>query len=91
MNQPRHYHGHFMKLNSTPELTYTHNLNEVVSPQRSSLITKAQNRGLDAFIAEDSDARHARSSRATAAVDRSVRHVPRPTRSELRLRGKFVR
>jgi hypothetical protein len=39
-----------MKLNSTLRLTYTHILNEIVSPPRLSLITKTQIRGLDAFI-----------------------------------------
>jgi hypothetical protein len=38
-----------MKLNSTPELTYTHILNEIVSPLRLSLLTKTRIRGLDAF------------------------------------------
>ena len=38
-----------MKLNSTPGLTYTHILNEIVSPLRLSLITKTRIRGLDAF------------------------------------------
>jgi hypothetical protein len=40
-----------MKLNSTPGLTYTHILNEIVSPLRLSLIIKTQIRGLDAFDA----------------------------------------
>jgi hypothetical protein len=39
-----------MELNSTLRLTYTHILNEIVSPPRLSLITKTQIRGLDAFI-----------------------------------------
>jgi hypothetical protein len=38
-----------MKLNSTPGLTYTHILNEIVSPLRLSLLTKTRIRGLDAF------------------------------------------
>jgi hypothetical protein len=38
-----------MKLNSTPELTYTHILNKIVNLPRLSLITKARNRCLDAF------------------------------------------
>jgi hypothetical protein len=39
-----------MKLNSTLGLTYTHIVNEIVSPLRLSLITKTRIRGLDAFI-----------------------------------------
>jgi hypothetical protein len=38
-----------MKLNSTLGLTYTHILNEIVSPLRLSLITKTRIKGLDAF------------------------------------------
>jgi hypothetical protein len=38
-----------MKLNSTPGLTYTYILDEIVSLLRLSLITKTRIRGLDAF------------------------------------------
>jgi hypothetical protein len=38
-----------MKLVSTPGLTYTHILNDIVSPPRLSLIRKTQIRGLDAL------------------------------------------
>jgi hypothetical protein len=41
-----------MKLNSTLGLTYTHILDEIVSPLRLSLITKTRIRGLHAFNAQ---------------------------------------
>jgi hypothetical protein len=41
-----------IKLNSTLGLTYTHILDEIVSPLRLSLITKTRIRGLDAFCTQ---------------------------------------